>query len=142
VHSARVLDAMIRAPLAASALAVLAEALELRWAFTERIAREVMSEKWRPAHMATAFVLYQTTAMADYHEPGGPAHPLTHPERQVLDRLGKSLSNFLVRTSSLRLEAVNKQIELLEEPWPARWVEYLRSVRPRGAIGRIVRRDS
>ncbi|GAA0469586.1 hypothetical protein Ade02nite_32570 [Paractinoplanes deccanensis] len=134
VHGSRLLDAMIKAPVAAAALAVFAEAPGLRWAYTERITREVISETWSPAHMAAAFVLHQTADPEDL--------TATWAERQVLERLGKALTDFLTRTSSSRLDAVSRQIELLDEPWPANWVKYLRSIRPRGAIGRIVRRET
>ena len=59
---------------------------------------------------------------------------------QVLERLHKALAAFLVRTSSARLDEVTHQVSQLDEPWPEKWTAYLRSVRPRGAFGRLLNR--
>jgi len=125
----RLLDAMMKAPLAAAALAVLESAPQLRPAFTRRISRALIIEPWNPAYMAAAFVL---DAMP-------PSPHNTAADEQVLAHLEKTLSDFLVRTSGGRLGEVGSQIEELEEPWPTRWVAYLRSTRPRG-LSRIVHR--
>ncbi|MEV4346690.1 GTPase-associated protein 1-related protein [Actinoplanes sp. NPDC049596] len=140
-HAGALLDAMVRAPVAAARLAVLTETLELRWAYAERITRELLYEEWRAVNLATAFILQQTNAMEDRYYPDRREHVLSHPQRAVLAELGRAVTDFARRASGSRLEAVNKQIDLLPDPWPADWAKYIRDVRPRGAIGRIVRRD-
>jgi hypothetical protein len=130
-HRQKLLDAMVRAPLAAAALAVLEAAPQLTVAYTRQVTIEVISETWHPAQMAMAFVVNDIPPGVGGDEADG----------QVLERLNRALSDFLIRASSSRLEEVSQQIHRLDDPWPEKWTKYLRSVRPRGAIGRIIRRQ-
>jgi hypothetical protein len=130
-HYKRLLDAMVQAPVAAAVLAVLTAGPELGEGFAARIARIVSdSEKpWQPAHMALAYVCS--------HEPLPPFAVAV--DEQILDTLRKSVNEFLVRSSSSRLEQVEQQIDALGEPWPANWQSTVRSVRG-GRLGRMLRR--
>jgi len=132
----RLLRAMVRAPMAAAALAVL-EVLgdhpDLPADFTTEITRGVISDDWRPAQMALAFVLHS--------QPYANPELLPLGERQVLERLSRTVTAFAVRASASRLEVVNDQIDLLDHPWPARWAEFLRRNRTGGILRRIVRTD-
>ncbi|MCY1141178.1 GTPase-associated protein 1-related protein [Actinoplanes sp. Pm04-4] len=132
----RLLRAMVRAPMAAAALAVLAvlsDHPDLPADFTTEVTRGIISDDWRPAQMAAAFVLHNQPY----------ANPALLPlgERQVLERLSRTVIDFAVRASASRLEVVNDQIELLDDPWPAQWAEFLRRNRSGGILRRIVRSD-
>jgi hypothetical protein len=130
-HHRKLLDAMVRAPLAAAVLAVLEAAPQLLVPYTRQVTLEVTSEIWHPAQMTMAFVVSEM----------GPGVGADEADGQVLERLNRALTDFLVRASGSRLEEVGHQIQRLDDPWPEKWTKYLRSVRPRGAIGRIIRRE-
>lgn len=123
-------QAVMRAPLAASALAVVEAAPALRPAYTRRISRALLTEQWQPQYMAAAYVLNEMP----------PSQYNKETDYQVLTQLDKTVVEFVERGSSGRLEEVNRQIAELDEPWRVKWATYLRTVRPRGAIGRFIPR--
>jgi GTPase-associated protein 1, C-terminal domain/GTPase-associated protein 1, N-terminal domain type 2/GTPase-associated protein 1, middle domain len=129
-HRKQLLDALQRGPLVADTLAVLEATPGLQVWYTQRVGGLILSGTWQPRHMAMVFVLERLPQ----------AYPTPH-DLPLRKRLKKVLDDFVIRASDGRFGEVDRQIGQLDDPWPSEWARYLRSLRPRGSVGRIIRRD-
>jgi len=129
-HRTRLLDAMIAAKVSAGVFAVLQVAPHLGGAYAERLARRVTEKDWEPGHMAMAFMLSQ----------GAIPEVVGLMRSHFAESLAESVTNLLQRASNGKLEPVEKQIEQIGPPWPARFAALKRRERHGSPLRRIVRR--
>ncbi|MFR9775146.1 GTPase-associated protein 1-related protein [Micromonospora sp. MS34] len=120
-------EAIVGAPMAAAAFAVLTHAPQLTEACSRKLRGELMANS-RPAHVALAFVLVnverQSAEMAAMIQAG------THAE------LDRQVRVVVARCSQKRLDEMTTQVDGVGPMWSARWKALVRSTR-RGLFRRL-----